>query len=401
MASGLTNGGYGLNLRDWAKANNFGVNYDAGSGMVQINGKPYAVGAIPGTMLDSKTGQHIITNGQQLLDTLNAAAAMNGLYSDVTADLYEPAPTLADIMSQLTPYLPANKEYSVLSYDDAMKQAGDQISPLYEIQTRDLLNKLATDQIGRGFYGQLPADVVTSEAVAGVQANKNSDIAKLASSLVDQSQENAYRQQELDATNRGQTLDALMSALTQSMNAHNQRVDNILGMKQSMDQEDQFQMNYGLDKKTTEAQIALDQMNAALTRTDTLGYVLPQDAAILGVAAGTPSWKAKEAAADRAAQFQLAAMSRSSSGGGKKTAAQTKAEQQAELSAQIKNVQAKYGCNESTAAAVLGLWDNPTFASARSDMATEQGGFKDAGIDSRVMTMALYDKWPGTHLSSR
>ncbi len=63
----------------------------------------------------------------------------------------------------------------------------------------------------------------------------------------------------------------------------------------------------------------LGEMEAALQRTMTMGTVAPQDAAILGVPAGTPSWQAKEAAADRALRLQIAQMQASAARGGQST----------------------------------------------------------------------------------
>lgn len=63
----------------------------------------------------------------------------------------------------------------------------------------------------------------------------------------------------------------------------------------------------------------LGEMEAALQRTMTMGTVAPQDAAILGVPAGTPSWQAKEAAADRALRLQIANMQASAARGGQST----------------------------------------------------------------------------------
>jgi hypothetical protein len=397
--------GYGQDLRTWASQQGYGtVGWDPSTQTIYINGQAFALGAIPGTILDPETGKHIVTDTNSLsniLGGLNSPNMKNLIYQELMSQINKPTPTVEEMFAQLEPMLPELESTPVLDYEQAMLQAQGQINPLYNIATKDLLNKLARDQISRGFYGQMPGDAITQEAVATLEAQKNAQIAELANSLVGQSQQNALSRDQLNMENRSQTLSTLLNLLSNTQQQESNRTSTLMSLQDMINSNDQFERTYGLQQnelKLSEQQLAaqqeLDAMESALNRTDILGYVLPQDASILGVAAGTPSWKAKEANLDRQTQLSIASM-RSSS----ETAASKKEKEATALEQQVKAVQAKYGCNQATAVAILGVWDNPTRVSAVADITAESPGFEKQGISGDIITRALNDKWAAPEYS--
>jgi hypothetical protein len=79
----------------------------------------------------------------------------------------------------------------VLSYDQAMSQADQALSSLYDKNVTNTLNALDKSSASRGFYGQAAADALKGSRAAEIQGQKSSAIANLASQLQGQSASNA------------------------------------------------------------------------------------------------------------------------------------------------------------------------------------------------------------------
>ena len=61
-------------------------------------------------------------------------------------------------------------------YQDEITRATDELTPLYDEQSKETIQNLGTSQMARGFYGQLPGDIQTQEAIAKLEAAKNQAI---------------------------------------------------------------------------------------------------------------------------------------------------------------------------------------------------------------------------------
>ena len=70
-----------------------------------------------------------------------------------------------------------------LPWEEALKQSGQQVSPLYNEEIRKALARTQEDLTRRGFFGQLPGLAVTTETQAGMEAQKQGKIAELARML--------------------------------------------------------------------------------------------------------------------------------------------------------------------------------------------------------------------------
>lgn len=309
-----------VSLRDWWGNQGIGdVGYDQSTGTVTLGGKQFTSGNIPGTYFDAASGTHYVTDSTALLSalgvdlgptTVNPTPVVEktkenplGLTDEEQAllNMYE-VPNMEDLYAQMMAGLPQFDTVSPISYNEAISQATSQIDPIYQISLKTLLQDVANDQIKRGFFGQLPAAAFTTEAVANLEAGKNSDIAKLASELVSQSSDSAYKANSLNLEKTQQAASLITQALQSAQQASESRrttLASILSNRTAQANADrEYGLNvskYNLDKQQLGSSISAQQMSDAINRTDLLGYVTDADAAILGVPAGTPSWEAKQA----------------------------------------------------------------------------------------------------------
>lgn len=84
-----------------------------------------------------------------------------------------------------------------ISMDQAVQQAQDVINPLYDRQLEQTLKNIDYQNMQRGFYGQLPGDVLKTTRAAETERNRIGQIANLAQQLYQQSQSNALAQQQM------------------------------------------------------------------------------------------------------------------------------------------------------------------------------------------------------------
>ena len=61
-------------------------------------------------------------------------------------------------------------------YQSEIDRATAELSPLYDKRSKEVVRNLGVDQMRRGFYGQLPGDIQTQEAVAELETAKNQAI---------------------------------------------------------------------------------------------------------------------------------------------------------------------------------------------------------------------------------
>lgn len=394
----LLGGVSGQTLRDWAAQSGLGnVGYDPHSRSVLIGQTMFTAGNIPGTYLDPATGQHIVIdpvalqsalgmgqpqpqNGYSLEDILGSVGGMDmSLFA---------VPSWQDIYEEVLQLIPEVYIPAVLGWDEALMRAESQLDPLYDQSLNEVLRDLAVDQINRGFFGQLPASVITAEAAANIENLRNAEIAQLAQSIVDSSYEEAYRQEQLALERSNQ----ILSAILESMKMYNQSQQSIrsdlltlAGLKQNASQYEQS--------------LALERANSmlanAIARTELAGMVTNEtDARILGVPVGTESWAAKNAAMERAHELQLAQMRALSSGSGK-SSDDDDDEPSNEVLYQI---QAEYGVNKQTALAIWAISQSPTRESAIAEYEASKEAMEEAGVNTTVVRQIIDVRWPGPYL---
>lgn len=86
-----------------------------------------------------------------------------------------------------------------LGWDEAMRQATETLSPIYDERMQQTLGNVDTDLIQRGFFGQLPGAALAGSRAAEVERAKAAAIASLGGQMQSQSQDQALAQQRLAA----------------------------------------------------------------------------------------------------------------------------------------------------------------------------------------------------------
>lgn len=94
---------------------------------------------------------------------------------------------------------PAPKAPPTLGWDEAMRQATETLSPIYDERMQQTLRNVDKELIQRGFFGQLPGAALAGSRAADVERAKAAAIASLGSQMQTQSQEQALAQQRLAA----------------------------------------------------------------------------------------------------------------------------------------------------------------------------------------------------------
>jgi len=109
----------------------------------------------------------------------------------------------------------------VLGYDEALSRAEASLNPVYDRQLRDTLQQVDNANMSRGFYGQLPGDVLSRSTAADIQGQRIAQIANLAQQMSQQSAQNSLTSQQLaaqwaqqQAANRQQGLASLLNTGT-------------------------------------------------------------------------------------------------------------------------------------------------------------------------------------------
>ena len=119
------------------------------------------------------------------------------------------------------------------------------------------LQNVDKDTINRGFFGQLPAAVLRRSTAAQVQAAENSAVGQLANQLVNQSEENAARQQQM-ALQQWQAENSLrQQAYDNAANEQKNNIANLLSIYASQQNdskltEEQRQANINAAAKLSE-----------------------------------------------------------------------------------------------------------------------------------------------------
>ena len=128
----------------------------------------------------------------------------------------------------IQPY--AIKSVPTLSFGEALSRASAMYQPLYKQKMESTLENVDKDTIRRGFFGQLPAAALKRSTAAQVQGDENAATASMANQLVGQSEDNAYKQQQL-ALQEWQANTGLQQALSNAASQDKQsKIANLLAL---------------------------------------------------------------------------------------------------------------------------------------------------------------------------
>lgn len=84
-----------------------------------------------------------------------------------------------------------------LTWEQARKQAGDVLNPIYDQQSKNTLQNVDRQSIARGFYGQMPADAFRGARAADVEVARAGQIGSLAQQMQGQNYQQALQSQQL------------------------------------------------------------------------------------------------------------------------------------------------------------------------------------------------------------
>lgn len=277
-------------IRNWAASQGFGgVSYDPNTGGINIAGKAFQSGNIPGTTFDSGSNTHYVTDPDTLTKSLGYLKTPMSLQQLVLDALSASTASSSDMIKAAEAGAGAAPVIGeVAPYDYWENIASKQLAYSYQKSLKDVLGALATDQQGRGFYGQLPADVITQGAIADLEAAHNSDIANLAQNLLAQAENRETQRYQSAVGLYQQKLSNAMEAIAQSNAAGRERLANLISFADFLSGNAQADREYQLD--IDKLGLTKDQASfeKALSATQTFGGVLsPEMAAILGVPEGT------------------------------------------------------------------------------------------------------------------
>lgn len=105
----------------------------------------------------------------------------------------------------------------MLSYDDALAQAMAVVNPLFDQQMDQAMRNMDYQLMQRGYYGQLPGDVLRQERALDIERARAGQTANLAQQIYQQSLANRMAQQQmmLNAALQGQQLELSQQQLQQ------------------------------------------------------------------------------------------------------------------------------------------------------------------------------------------
>lgn len=129
-------------------------------------------------------GANLLTNmGMNLLNKMFSGGSKKNQVQQQPAYTPTPMPEFASIPT--------------LSQADALRQAQGMVNPLYDQQLEQALKNIDYQNMQRGFYGQLPGDVLRGARALDVERARAGQTTNLAQQLLQQSQANALAQQQL------------------------------------------------------------------------------------------------------------------------------------------------------------------------------------------------------------
>lgn len=202
-----------------------------------------------------------------------------------------------------------------MSFEEAQQRAGSELNPMYEDAARRLMQSLNADMEQRGIYNSPLASGIMTEKQGQLSNEQIRAIAERANALIRDDAEMSLQEKQL----RSNTLNNLLSSLI----GREVNLANITGTYNGRPTfaNQQFQAQQALAEaeltgylngtqtlagRAFDLQASTQALNNALNAVESLGQVTTQEQAdLLGVPIGTPSWQARNAAEQRALEFQM------------------------------------------------------------------------------------------------
>lgn len=189
-------------------------------------------------------------NGQVKYYNLNGvdvtymySPVQNGTMGDYGNDTLDSAnKLLAEVGFNNVPQI---ENYNKLSWAEALKMAEEQVNGQYNEKLDYNLNRLNTNALQTGFYGQLPTEALKQQAVASTEVDRQKAVYDLATQLMQSSQDEAQRMYEDDM----QTTQQRIETITTIFNQVYQAVRDAITDKQT---DKQLQVQDDMNKVTSE-----------------------------------------------------------------------------------------------------------------------------------------------------
>lgn len=185
----------------------------------------------PDTVLSANSNVKEITQTDQLIEALlsqiNSGKSQNDIYNQIMA------------------FMPYNTNQQSLSYDQALKMAGDRLGSQYDKNLEKTLDAVDKNALSRGFFGQLPTAGLQRATAADIEGNKQQAINELAQALMADSKAEADRKSQLNMQEQQARLNTVLAALQQSSTMDQRNIDNMLKLYGIQTDEKRYQDSRG------------------------------------------------------------------------------------------------------------------------------------------------------------
>ena len=227
----------------------------------------------------------------------------------------QPQPTtsvdsIIDLLTEL-----ANEPIRGMSFEEAQRRAREELDPMYSDAARALSYGLDTDMERRGLFNSPLAAGIMTEKQGQLSNDQIAAIAQRANQLIKNDQEMSLQEKQL----RSNTLNSLLASLI-GREANIAEFTGYYGGQPTLaNQKFQTEKEFGeaeltgnykgqptMASKAFDLQTRISQITNALNQVNAFGKVTTQEQAdLLGVPVGTPSWQAQNAAAERQQEMQM------------------------------------------------------------------------------------------------
>lgn len=200
-----------------------------------------------------------------------------------------------------------------MSYEQAQRRAQDELNPMYDKASQQLSEELNRDLEKRGIFNSPLASGIMTEKQGMLSNDQIAAIASRANEMIKDDRQLTLQEKQLQMDSLSKLLNTLIGRqmdeanLTGYYNGSPTLANQELSNNKSF-QEAQLTGKYNGQQTLASQEMDLkaisERMNNTLNAVNVMGYVATEEQAkILGVPVGTPSYQAQEAAADR--QFKL------------------------------------------------------------------------------------------------
>jgi len=218
--------------------------------------------------------------------------------------------SIIDLLTEL-----ANKPIQRMSFEEAQRRAREELDPMYADAARALAYGLDADMERRGLFNSPLAAGIMTEKQGQLSNDQIAAIAQRANQLIENDQEMSLQEKQL----RSNTLNSLLSSLI-GREANIADFTGYYGGQPTLaNQKFQTEKEFGeaeltgnykgqptMASKAFDLQTRISQITNALNQVNAFGKVTTQEQAdLLGVPVGTPSWQAQNAAAERQQEMQM------------------------------------------------------------------------------------------------